>query len=122
MFLKYDQGACIAYLMNKLKDNGFNIRYISPNTLFISWVHWVPSYIRNELKEKTGIVVNEYGIKIDENKDNTPKITNQETTELNELVFNIPKQDQDKTKKEYKSIQSYRPSGNLIYDNSFFEK
>jgi hypothetical protein len=119
---KYDQGACIAYLMNKLKDNGFNIRYISPNTLFISWVHWVPSYIRNELKKKTGIVVNEYGIKIDENKDNTPKITNQETTELNELVFNIPKQDQDKTKKEYKSIQSYRPSGNLIYDNSFFEK
>ena len=119
---KYDQGACIAYLMNKLKDNGFNIRYISPNTLFISWVHWVPSYIRNELKKKTGIVVNEYGIKIDENKDNTPKITNQETTELNELVFNIPKQDQDKTKKEYKSIQSYRPSENLIYDNSFFEK
>jgi hypothetical protein len=52
---KYDQGSCIAYLINKLKSNGFNIRYIHPNMLFISWMHWIPSYVRTELKKKTGI-------------------------------------------------------------------
>ena len=43
---KYDQASCIAYLMDKLKTNGFNVRYIHPNLLFISWMHWVPSYVR----------------------------------------------------------------------------
>jgi hypothetical protein len=123
---KYDQGACIAYLIYKLKDNGFNIKYINPNTLFICWATWVPSYIRSELKKKTGIVINEYGIKVEDETDSTPKITNHATIELNELVLNMPKQQQDKQqdkgKKEYKPIQSYKPSGNLIYDNSFFEK
>ena len=61
---KYDQAACIAYLMDKLKTNGFNIKYIHPNTLFISWMHWVPSYVRTELKKKTGIEINEYGEKV----------------------------------------------------------
>ena len=41
---KYDQAGCIAYIMDKLKTNGFLIKYIHPNTLFISWNHWVPSY------------------------------------------------------------------------------
>ena len=31
---KYDQGSCIAYLMDKLKTSGFNVRYIHPNLLF----------------------------------------------------------------------------------------
>jgi hypothetical protein len=62
---KYDQGACIAYLLDKLKDNGFIVRYIHPNTLFICWKHFVPSYVRNELKKKTGIIVDEFGKRID---------------------------------------------------------
>ena len=66
---KYDQAACIAYLIDKLKNNGFNVRYIHPNTLFISWLHWVPSYVREELKKKTGLAINEYGQKILETND-----------------------------------------------------
>jgi hypothetical protein len=54
---RYDQGACIAYIIDKLKTNGFVVRYIHPNMLFISWMHFVPSYVRSELKKKTGIVV-----------------------------------------------------------------
>ena len=30
---KYDQALCIAYLIDKLKVNQFNVRYIHPNTL-----------------------------------------------------------------------------------------
>ena len=82
---KYDQGACIAYLMDKLKVNGFNLKYVHPNTLFISWMHWVPSYVRTELKKKTGIVINEYGQKIDENGNETKQIT--DSSNPNESMF-----------------------------------
>jgi len=78
---KYDQGACIAYLLDKLTTNGFNVRYIDPNTLFISWLHWVPSYVRTELKKKTGIVIDEYGKKIEENEVDAEDIITEEDLE-----------------------------------------
>ena len=49
---RYDNGACIAYLIDKLRDNNFMIRYTHPNLLFISWQHWVPSYVRDEIRKK----------------------------------------------------------------------
>lgn len=115
---KYDQGACIAYLMDKLKENGFNIRYVHPNTLFISWLHWVPSYVRTELKKKTGIVVNEYGQKIDENGNETKQIT--DSSNPNEGMFNLKNTNQSVSKKDnknYTPIKSYKPSGNLVYND-----
>ena len=115
---KYDQGACIAYLMDKLKENGFNIRYVHPNTLFISWLHWVPSYVRTELKKKTGIVVNEYGQKIDENGNETKQLT--DSSNPNEGMFNLKNTNQSVSKKDnknYTPIKSYKPSGNLVYND-----
>ena len=81
---KYDQGACIAYLMDKLKGNGFIVRYIHPNTLFIGWKHWVPSYVRSELKKKTGIVIDEYGKKIEQDDNNEISL---EPKNMNEIMF-----------------------------------
>ena len=116
---KYDQGACIAYLLNKLKDNGFNVRYIHPNTLFISWLHWVPAYVRTELKNKTGIVVNEFGVKQEE----IQKIDNEESGNNGTNGLNGNKLDGGSNKKKnYTPIQSYKPSGNLIYDNDLLNK
>ena len=116
---KYDQGACIAYLMDKLKENGFNIRYVHPNTLFISWLHWVPSYVRTELKKKTGIVVNEYGERIDETGNVTKQIT--DSSNPNEAMFNLKNTNQQpsskKDNKNYTPIKSYKPSGNLVYND-----
>jgi hypothetical protein len=116
---KYDQGACIAYLLNKLKDNGFNVRYIHPNTLFISWLHWVPAYVRTEIKNKTGIVVNEFGVKQEE----IQKIENDESVNNVSNINNVNKLDVGSNKKKnYTPIQSYKPSGNLIYDNDLLNK
>jgi hypothetical protein len=119
---KYDQGACIAYLLDKLTTNGFNVRYIDPNTLFISWFHWVPSYVRTELKKKTGININEYGEKVEENleeKDSTKK-------DPNDLMMNIKDISQNQVgkpqKKNYTPINSYRPSGNLVYNDDLLIK
>jgi len=114
---KYDQGACIAYIIDKLKENGFNVKYIHPNTLFISWQHWVPSYVRSEIKKKTGMVIDEYGNKVvDETEENSNGPVND--------MFNIKSQSQTKVvksamkqQKNFTPINSYKPQGNFIYDN-----
>jgi len=127
---KYDQGACIAFLLDKLKDNGFNVRYVHPNTLFISWMHWVPSYVRTELKKKTGILVNEYGEKISTNEDeninneskNVGKFLPYDINNANSDLLKLTKDPSSKNimnvnKKTYTPIKSYKPSGNLVYDD-----
>jgi hypothetical protein len=120
---KYDQSACIAYLIDKLNINGFNVRYIHPNMLFISWIHWLPSYVRTEIKKKLGINVDEYGKKIEE--DNNENIVKSITADPNEFMLN-KNQDQNQkpklSKKEYTPIKSYKPSGNLIYDDAVLNK
>lgn len=113
---KYDQSACIAYLMDKLKTNGFNIKYIHPNTLFISWMHWVPSYVRTELKKKTGIEINEYGEKVIDSEEPLFEAKNPNDYILNLKDFDNAAVPNEQKKKNYTPIKSYKPSGNLIYD------
>jgi hypothetical protein len=117
---KYDQGACIAYIMDKLKTNGFNVKYIHPNTLFISWLHWVQSYVRTELKKKTGIEINEYGVKIKKEEDEQYEVKNPNDYLLNLKEFDTASDPNENaksgSKKNYTPIKSYKPSGNLIYD------
>jgi hypothetical protein len=125
---KYDQALCIAYLIDKLKDNQFNVRYIHPNTLFISWIHWVPSYVRGELKKKTGIIINEFGLRVNETYDNTNNQNNLILAPVNpnDFVLNIKNQDtlndKGKPKKDYTPIASYKPSGNLVYGDDLLNK
>jgi hypothetical protein len=107
---KYDQGSCIAYIMDKLQENKFLVKYLHPNTLFISWQHWVPSYVRTELKKKTGIVINEYGEKMEDEA--------KSSSNANIAIFaQKPKQElkPDKNAK-FTPITSYKPTGNLVYD------
>jgi hypothetical protein len=122
---KYDQGACIAYLLDKLTTNGFNVRYIDPNTLFISWFHWVPSYVRTELKKKTGININEYGEKVEEDLEEQGT-TREIKKDPNDLMMNIKDISQNQQgkpqKKNYTPINSYRPSGNLVYNDDLLIK
>jgi hypothetical protein len=124
---KYDQGACIAYLLDKLTTNGFNVRYIDPNMLFISWLHWVPSYVRTELKKKTGININEYGQKVEDELDEDNISENKLVSKNpNDLLLNIKDINQNQQgkpqKKNYTPINSYRPSGNLVYDDDILIK
>ena len=122
---RYDQAACVAYLIDKLKENGFNVRYIHPNTLFISWLHWVPSYVRTELKKKTGIVINEFGEKLEEGQDNNSMKAITESSDPNEFILNRNQESLQKSKqpkKEYTPINSYKPSGNLVYTDDLLNK
>jgi hypothetical protein len=119
---RYDQAGCIAYLISKLQTNGFNVRYIHPNLLFISWNHWVPSYVRTEIKKKTGITLNEYGKKVEEDD---PDVKTIEPSNPNDYMLrdqNMEQKGGKGPKKEYTPIKSYKPSGNLIYDDELLNK
>ncbi len=115
-FPKYDNNACIAYLIDQLKENGFLIRYTHPNLLLISWDHWTPNYVRDEFKKKTGIVIDGFGNKI-------KNVPNKKDNNL--LIFN-DKSDNIKTKTpkrvSFKDIDSYKPSGSLIYSKPQLDK
>jgi hypothetical protein len=112
----YDKGDCIAYVVTKLEENGFHIRYIHPNTLFVSWENWVPTYVRNELKKKTGIVVDEKGNVLETNETESPENVNSNI--LNQRNSNTNQKDQ----KQYTPIHQYKSTGNLVYNKEVFDK
>jgi hypothetical protein len=58
---RYDVRLCIAYLIRELEDNGFQVKYTHPNLLFICWKHWVPDYVRSEVKKQTGVAIDGFG-------------------------------------------------------------
>ena len=94
---KYDQGAAIAYIMDKLTNNGFVTKYIHPNLIFISWKHWIPHYVEEDKKN---------------DDDPNSKLFN------NSKALTISSKD----KKDYKSIKDYTPSGNLVYNKDLLSK
>ena len=115
----YNQGNCIGYLVVKLEKNGFLAKYIHPNTLFISWENWVPSYIRHEIKKKTGKIVDEKGNIIEKHNEQDVE----EESDINSTLFNDKNNDlNQKEKKVYTSINDYKPTGNIIYKGDMFDK
>lgn len=136
---RYSNPDCVAYLVEKLNDNGFVVRYIHPNALFISWQHWVPDYVRNEIKKKTNVVVDGHGNiikRLDENAeggtaggDGAARIDSElgagVSGMLNTKTINgvgdgggnggSKEKAGEKKEKDYKSIDSYKPTGNSIY-------
>lgn len=105
----YDNGECVAYLVTKLEDNGFYVKYMHPNTLYISWENWIPTYARNEYKKRTGIEVDEHGNLI-------------ENIETKEEVADTKNNTGSQNKKQFTPIEQYKPTGNLVYKPELFEK
>lgn len=114
----YNQGDCVGYLVVKLQENGFHVRYIHPNTLFISWENWVPAYVRNEIKKKTGKILDEKGNIIG---DKNQELEEEDDNDPNSKLFNNKRNNNnEKPGKEYTPIDQYKPSG--IYNKELFEK
>jgi len=124
----YNQSDCIAYIVNKIVDNGFYSKYIHPNTLFISWEQWIPYYVRSEVKKKTGKQIDEKGHIIsfkgigttEETAGNEVEISNSKlfNTSGNESDNVGKKQGNDPTK--FTPIEKYKPTGNLVYNTDLF--
>jgi hypothetical protein len=87
-------------------------------------MHWIPSYVRTEIKNKTGIKINEYGQRIQDEEDETGQnVTAIGPSDPNDYLLKQNDNQIGKSqKKEYTPIKSYKPSGNLVYDNDLLNK
>lgn len=120
---KYDVSACIAYIIDQLKQNGFMIKYTHPNLIFISWKNWVPDYVRNEIKKQTGTKIDGNGNIIqDKNNTETLNLNDHSTTHEIKGILKPNTQVIKTTEKEYTSINSYKPSGSSVYSNQVLQK
>ena len=136
--VNYDRVMCISYIIAKLEENDFQIRYTHPNLIFISWGHYIPTYVRTEFKKKTGISIDEHGNKKEDGNDNSEEggggirlITNSgggDNANIDHTLLNrnktsaVSSANPNLIKKEYKPINSYKPTGNLVYSNDFLKK
>jgi hypothetical protein len=118
----YDQSGCIAYVMDKLKNDGFIVKYVHPNTLFISWAHWVPNYVISEIKNKTGVEYDNYGNTVTqppiELREGMLEASSSSAEPKISLVLNA-KQGTFQKKRDttvYRSTDNYKPQGNMVYD------
>ena len=120
---KYDRTECVPYIIEKLKDNGFIVRYTHPNLLFISWSHWIPGYVREEIKKKTGMNVDGYGNEVKNNKDNDKENDNKMVGGLliSNNSDNLDNGNKNKNK-NFTSVDDYKPTGNLIYNQDLLKK
>jgi hypothetical protein len=76
----------------------------------------VPSYVRTEIKKKTGVQVNEYGNIIEEEKEEDDEHVEQQGTIQQGTIQQI------KNSKKYTPINSYKPSGKLVYSEDLLNK
>jgi hypothetical protein len=110
----YDQGECLGFLVSQLEENGFFIKYMHPNTLFVSWENWIPSYTRNEIKKKLGVVLDEKGNVLE-------KIGEQEI-ESHDPQVRLMQANAKKDQRQFTPIGQYKPTGNMVYNPELFEK
>ena len=111
----YDNADCTGYLVAQLEKNGFHVRYMHPNTLFVSWKNWIPSYVRNEIKKKTGIVIDEKGNVVKKQSDND------DDEDVNSIMLNDKSNPNVKPQKQYSDANNYKPTGKLVYNPEMFE-
>lgn len=115
----YDNKDCTGYLVAKLEENGFHVRYLHPNTLFISWNNWVPSYVRDEIRRKTGINLDKNGNIIEKNNKKEDVV---DEDDINAGLFNDSNNVLEKPKKQYNDISEYKPTGRLVYNPEILQK
>tara|TARA_B100000941_G_C28377958_1_gene485741 strand:- start:271 stop:861 length:591 start_codon:yes stop_codon:yes gene_type:complete len=113
----YDKGECLGFIVTELQKNGFHVKYIHPNTLFISWHNWVPSYVRNEIKKKMGIIIDEKGNFVE-------KVSEEEELAIDPThpINKAPGLNASKDDKKFVSVKDYKPTGNLLYSQDLLEK
>ena len=95
----YNLSDCLVFIIDRLQNDGFLTRYIHPNLLFISWNHWVPSYVRDEYKKSTGIAIDCYGKPINKEKN---------IVRFNENI------------KETKTFNNLKTQNKFVYDTELF--
>jgi hypothetical protein len=104
----YDFNECLLYVMAILEKDGFLIKYIHPNLLLISWNHWIPQYVRDEIRKKTGKNINKFGQEIHDDNSKKNHVLPKKSVSF------------EKNKKKNEN-EKYVPSGKFIYSNDLLD-
>jgi len=113
---KYDSAACIAYIIEKLNDNGLAVKYTHPNLLMISWNHYIPPQQRQIYKKETGITIDGFG-NVKQRKKDAKNDTDPNSLLAKAKGISIKKKDAN-----FKDINSYKPQNSIIYNNDLMKK
>lgn len=113
---KYDSAACIAYIIEKLNDNGLAVKYTHPNLLMISWNHYIPPQQRQIYKKETGITIDGFGNVKQIKKDAT------NDTDPNSLLAKGKSISIKKKDTNFKDINAYKPQNSIIYNNDLMKQ
>lgn len=118
---RYDTAACTAYIMDKLNENGFYLKYTHPNLLFISWQHYIEKGKREDFKKIYGYSIDGFGRAI---KDKTKMLKDKTYVNPNTILMKgiSISTTNEKPAKDYKQISTYKPTGNLIYNRDLLKK
>ena len=119
---RYDVAECTGYILRKLRENDFVVRYTHPNLIFISWSHWIPGYVRQEYKKQTGTVIDGYGQPVDKTPqlENGNDLNNADQSLLNKQGERIIVSKEKDKAKDYNSTKNYKPTG--IYTNDILQR
>lgn len=127
---RYDVQTCIQYVMDKLQENGFAVKYTHPNLLFISWKHYIPAYQRDEIRKQTGYRIDGFGKVLSKDREKREKREkghsfHQETSATStKRPIESPVQSKRvsfSNSDEYRDVKSYRPSGNFVYNEDLLK-
>jgi len=109
----YDKSHCIAFLKFELESNDFHFNYIPPNTVYVSWHHWIPDYMRDQVKKRTGILIDNLG--------NVVKTAAEEKAEA-AAARAAEEEAATATAAKYRPTANYRPTGKFVYNSELFNK
>lgn len=110
---RYNVNTCISFIIEKLEENGFQVKYTHPNLLFISWGHYIPSYKREQIKKESGVSVDGFG-NIIQKKNNSISISKEKSN----LIPN--KENKKSNNDRFKDITKYKPTG--IYNSDLLQR
>jgi hypothetical protein len=130
----YDQAGCIAYLLDQLQENKFVVRFYYPNHIFITWNHFVPKYVRDEIRQKTGVELDEYGNPVPQEEDDE-EVDVRQSDAYQQLARSAlgggggsggrggdggsggggRRGGNRQASKSFTPIETYRPSGKMVY-------
>jgi hypothetical protein len=101
---RFNHTDCVAYVVDALKTNGFRVQLYPPNVIFVYWGHWVPRYVREEVKRRTGVVLDEVG-----------QVVSAPNAERDQAHAQAHQQAQAQQLPAtgFRAISSYRPTGKL---------
>ncbi len=113
----YNMTECVMFMLNSLKDKGFNARYVDPFMIFIVWNLPKPELKRKEynpIQNSPLQLLNQPSISINSSLSNNNQIMNQNQRPMSASIYSNH-QNNNTPSFNYKPIQNTPTSNNFFF-------